>query len=306
MSTAEVFPELVAGIKAAGAAVAQLKKAGTKSGPEFDNALAALLEAKAAYKAEAGTDYGPPKKKKKKKGGGSGGGGGQPKGPTKKELRMQKKKEAEAKRAAEAEAAAKAGGAAFGDMEMIKSTVQTGRKWARISQLEELAGCEVIVRARLHKSRVKGKRAFLVLRQGIHTVQVVFSQGDDIPKAMLKYIGGLTTESIVEVAGKCVDTSENPVTGASVTMVEVQGAKCFTVNRSEGGLPFVLEDTTRSAVVIAEAKAEGKQMATVALDLRLDYRWIDLRSRTNQAIFRVQTVVCDLFRSFLLKQVSFI
>ena len=296
------FQDLVAAIKAAGGAVATLKKSGTKSGPEFDNALAALLEAKAAYKAEAGSDYGPPSKKKKKKKGG-GGGGGQPQGPTKKELRMKKKAEAEKKRAAEAAAAASAGGSAWGDLPIILSTEQTDKKWTRISSLSAMAGSgTVLVRARLHKARVKGKRAFLVIRQGIHTVQVIFSQSDDVPKTMLKYIGGLTTESIIDVEGTVADCSENPVTGTSVSTVELQGVKVFCVNRSEGGLPFVLEDTTRSTQQIADAKAEGKQMATVALDLRLDYRWIDLRSRTNQAIFRVQTVVCALFRSFLLAQ----
>ena len=140
------FQDLVAAIKAAGGAVATLKKSGTKSGPEFDNALAALLEAKAAYKAEAGSDYGPPSKKKKKKKGG-GGGGGQPQGPTKKELRMKKKAEAEKKRAAEAAAAASAGGSAWGDLPIILSTEQTDKKWTRISSLSAMAGILTVAAA---------------------------------------------------------------------------------------------------------------------------------------------------------------
>ena len=59
--------DLVAAIKAAGGVMASLKKSGMRSGPEFDNALAAVMDAKAAYKAEAGRDYVPPSQTKKKK-----------------------------------------------------------------------------------------------------------------------------------------------------------------------------------------------------------------------------------------------
>ena len=72
---------LLAASVAAGQAVAALKKAGTKSGPQFDAALKALLAAKAAYakaapeaaKKAGGGSNSSSKKKKKKKGGGGGG-----------------------------------------------------------------------------------------------------------------------------------------------------------------------------------------------------------------------------------------
>ena len=59
--------ELKAVMTAAGQAVAALKKGGTKSGPEFDVALAALLDAKAKYEEVAGPSEKKSKKKKKKK-----------------------------------------------------------------------------------------------------------------------------------------------------------------------------------------------------------------------------------------------
>ena len=58
--------ELKAAVSAAGMIVAGLKKGGTKSGPEFDTALEALLAAKKAYEEVAGPSE-PSKSKKKKK-----------------------------------------------------------------------------------------------------------------------------------------------------------------------------------------------------------------------------------------------
>ena len=70
--------ELKAAVTAAGKKVAALKAAGTKSGPEFDAALAELLAAKAAAPTVPKSSGGGHGKKKKKKGGG---GGSKPKAP---------------------------------------------------------------------------------------------------------------------------------------------------------------------------------------------------------------------------------
>ena len=37
-------------------------------------------------------------------------------------------------------------------------------------------------------------------------------------------------------------------------------------------------------------------------DTRLDYRWIDLRTPANQAIMRLSSAVCQLWRDFLLSR----
>ena len=44
----------------------------------------------------------------------------------------------------------------------------------------------------------------------------------------------------------------------------------------------------------------------VGQDTRLDYRWIDLRTPANQAIMRISSGVCTLFREFLLQYVVFL
>lgn len=46
-----------------------------------------------------------------------------------------------------------------------------------------------------------------------------------------------------------------------------------------------------------------RQAPTVAADTRLDHRWIDLRTPANQAIFKIQSAVCQYFRGKLASKV---
>jgi aspartyl-tRNA synthetase len=86
----------------------------------------------------------------------------------------------------------------------------------------------------------------------------------------------------------------------------------FVVSRA-GPLPFSLEDAGRSDTIVAAREEEilaavqaGIQApapyVTVSQDLRLDYRWVDLRTPANQAIMRISSAVCTLFREFLLSK----
>lgn len=51
--------------------------------------------------------------------------------------------------------------------------------WTRVIAIDEsLLGKAILVRARVHNSRVKGNLAFLVLREQFSTIQAVASKGD--------------------------------------------------------------------------------------------------------------------------------
>lgn len=62
------------------------------------------------------------------------------------------------------------------------------------------------------------------------------------------------------------------------------------VSRADN-LPFELADAMRSEEELAR---EDAQFATVTQDTRLENRWIDLRTPVNQAIFRIQSAVCQV------------
>ena len=70
--------------------------------------------------------------------------------------------------------------------------------------------------------------------------------------------------------------------------LKVRSIRC--VSRADG-LPFELADAMRSE---EDLKREDAQFSTVQQDTRLENRWIDLRTPVNQAIFRVQSAVCQV------------
>ena len=93
-----------------------------------------------------------------------------------------------------------AGGDNYGDAPLIQSKDITDRVFLEIGDISpEHAGQEYWVRGRLHTSRQVGKGAFIVLRQSFHTVQCVAFQSATIAKGMIKYIGAIPLESIVDV-----------------------------------------------------------------------------------------------------------
>lgn len=55
------------------------------------------------------------------------------------------------------------------------------------------------------------------------------------------------------------------------------------------------------AAATEESKGEGEKMPVVRQDVRLNNRIIDLRVPANQAIFRLQSGVCQIYREFMLK-----
>eukprot|EP00899_Mesostigma_viride_P012006 jgi/Mesvir1/20806/Mv07908-RA.1 len=183
----------------------------------------------------------------------------------------------------------------YGDLPLIQSREISGRKWTNVADIDEkLVGTTVLIRGRVHTVRGKGKTAFLVIRDRFSTVQVVLFVGDKVSKGMVKYACSLSKETVVDIEGDVVKP-EQPVE-ACTQPVEIQAFKVFTVSKSASTLPFQLEDASRSEKELAENPA----LVTVGQDVRLDNRVMDLRTPANQAIFRVESGVCQLFREALL------
>jgi len=140
----------------------------------------------------------------------------------------------------------------------------------------------------------------------------------------------------VNVEGKVVLTKE-PIDTATQKSVEISIEQLFVVSAADSSLPIQIEDVGRpksfykeqeiaakaldekiaEVTKQLEAKAGDKELTEklqalvleksnapkyvkVSRDVRLDNRILDLRTRTNQAIFRIQSAVCQLFREYLL------
>ncbi|WVN88768.1 aspartate-tRNA(Asn) ligase [Cryptococcus depauperatus CBS 7841] len=190
----------------------------------------------------------------------------------------------------------------YGKLPLHQSQERTGQKRLKFAQLgKDMVGQRVVFRARLHNMRPQGaKIVFLTFRQQTHTLQgvlVISKENDEyqVSKQMLKYAQLIPSEAIVLVEGVI---KEAEVKSCTVQNYEVGIQKIFTAVEV-GDLPFSVDDASRPESEFQRMETEDIQFARVALPTRLDNRVLDLRTPCNQAIFRVQSGVCQLFREYL-------
>lgn len=179
----------------------------------------------------------------------------------------------------------------YGNYGLIQSKEKIERTLVHIGELNEsFADQKVWVRGRLHTSRSKGKQCFFTLRQKFHTIQGLINVSEEISKKMVKFVADITKESIVDV--ECW-VRKSPIKIESCTQkdVELHATQVFVASASEARLPIQLEDAMRAE--------SDENLSVVNQDTRLDNRVIDLRTPTNQAIYRIVAGVCKLFRDTL-------
>ena len=239
---------------------------------------------------------------------------------TPKELRMLEKAKAaaelEAAKAAAEAAAAEANKNVYGESPLCMSQEHTNKVWTRVQDLSaanvggDNTSSPVLVRARVHAVRETAKVVFVTLRQAYSTVQACVFKGNN--KDLFKFVASISKESVVDVSGT-LSKVDQPILSATQSDVELQVQTCFIISKAAAILPFQLEDASRSDTLYAEqekeeaaALAEGRtapaKYVSVSQDTRLDYRWIDLRTPANQAIMRISSGVCQLFRDFLISK----
>jgi aspartyl-tRNA synthetase len=194
-------------------------------------------------------------------------------------------------------------------MARVMSRSRTGRTFTKLSDLatecsaSSKAGDIVWLRGRLHSIRVKGGSCFLVLRQdAFHTIQAVFFKDKDRPEysqKMIQYLKTLTVESIIDIEGTLIEAD---VKSCSIQALEVQMGRVHAVTKAAAVLPFGVEDASRSEEEVEASQSTDRPFPRLGQELRLDHRWMDLRAPANNAILRVQSMVCQLFRESLYSQ----
>lgn len=129
---------------------------------------------------------------------------------------------------------------------------------------------------------------------------------------MLKFINNITKESIIDIQALVINPPE-PILSCT-QKVELQVQSVFVLSRANANLPFQLEDAGRKVeendefdcgdkedekVEQQEDKEEEKKQVKVGMKTRLDNRIVDLRTSSKQGIFRINSMVCQLFREYL-------
>ena len=117
----------------------------------------------------------------------------------------------------------------------------------------------------------------------------------EISTHMVQWVESIPTESIVLVKGY-LQHPEVPITRCSVHDLEISIQELHVIVRKEESVPF----TPYEAEVAKEKKDKEEGHNERLPDrVRLSNRIIDLRTTTSQAVFRINSGVCNLFRSYL-------
>lgn len=139
---------------------------------------------------------------------------------------------------------------------------------------------EVLLKGWVHKRRDLGGLIFIDLRDKSGLVQVVFNP--DHSQSALETAEAVRAEYILEVKGKVVERAADTVNPALETgRIEVLATDLTVLNKAKTP-PFLIQEET-----------------DVAEDLRLKYRYIDLRRRSLQDTFKMRHQTTQAIRNFL-------
>jgi nondiscriminating aspartyl-tRNA synthetase len=147
----------------------------------------------------------------------------------------------------------------------------------------------VWMQGRVQKIRMINKNvAFVILRYQKSIIQTVVIRkivGDD----NFSKLNSITPESVVNLYGK-LNVSPFEIKGATYKNMELSVDK-YTIESLASPLPFGLEDADNFGDTFR---------SDVGQDLRLNNRWLDLRTPTFNSIFKLQSSIVNYFRTFLL------
>jgi len=141
-------------------------------------------------------------------------------------------------------------------------------------QIKKKIGQQVKIAGFVQTIRDQGSIKFLIVRDISESVQVVITKSS--PEAM-KIAESLNLESVVEIIGLAKEEKQAP------DGIEIQAEKIKILSLSAPELPIP---------VIEKGQEETDQQ------IRLDWRWIDLRKPKRALIFKVWTFMEQAFREY--------
>ena len=146
-----------------------------------------------------------------------------------------------------------------------------------ISEVKNHFDEEVVISGFVDEIRNLKWVQFVVLRDHTGKVQITIEKSEEANKELVEIVDNLTVESTLKVTGKVMDAPKVKMGG-----VEVIPSKIEVTSKNVGELPFNYKD-----------------ISTVNLDTRLDYRYIDLRSDKNILMFQIQSALVRYMREYL-------
>src|SRR5690625_1887482 len=141
-------------------------------------------------------------------------------------------------------------------------------------------GQTILLKGWVHRRRDLGDLIFIDLRDQSGIVQIVFNP--DYSKTALEIAEKLRSEYVIEVTGKVIKREEDTINPNLATgQIEVTVSEVNVINKSKS-LPFLIHEAQ-----------------DVSEDLRLKYRYIDLRREEMQQTFIIRHKITSSIREFL-------
>jgi len=128
--------------------------------------------------------------------------------------------------------------------------------------------------------RNKSKMAFIVVKDITGKIQITVIK-DECPPELVAKIDELTLQSVVTFEGSVIENAHVKMGGMEML------PDTLVIESAAGPLPIQVD-----------AKADNES----DINLKMDYRWIDLRTDANTLIFKIQTEIVKAMRDFLLGQ----
>lgn len=153
-----------------------------------------------------------------------------------------------------------------------------------ISDISKNLDKPILIQGFVENFRDRKAMAFIVLKDITGKVQITVEKEKhpDLEQALSE----ITLDSVISVVGTAVASEYVKMGGIEVFPDSI------TVESIADALPIAREDIPASKGKAAVEKS--------AIESRMDYRWIDLRTEKNQLIFKVQTELTRAMRDFLL------
>src|SRR3989344_5142234 len=153
----------------------------------------------------------------------------------------------------------------------------------KIIETQDLVGKEVNLYGWINIRRDHGKLIFIDLRDRSGVVQAVFSPSDS---ELHKTADKLRPEWVVRLKGKVKARPEKMFNPDIPTgKVEIEPLELEVLSEAHQPIPIPIEKTENEP----------------DLDIRMDWRWLDLRKPERRLIFKTWTVMEHAFRDFLIK-----
>jgi len=129
----------------------------------------------------------------------------------------------------------------------------------------------------VHNTRALGKIRFILLRDISGIIQITGVKGK-VSDENFEIMDNLTRESVIYVKGSVVNSKQAP-----------------------GGKEIIPEEIEVFAIA-DELPIDVSDFSKTELPKRLDYRFLDLHRRRTQAIFKIQSIIIQAYREFMIKE----